>query len=157
MTVADLLEQASEINQKDPRARGDEIEILARSLAARGDTAIPELIEAAQHTNSLIAQTARVALGRMGSDAARQAIAPLLVTKNNDTIRRFALNWIGKHPSQESVDLLTDRYYSIEATSTAEWMEKEDIVRILRRVVGEYPSAQEVVIHYTDNPPNIQL
>jgi HEAT repeat protein len=110
MTVQDLLKQASEITAKDPRAKGDELEIVGRGLAAHGDAALPELLEAMKSSNSLISQAAGVALNRMTTDATFEAVNNLLQSADGNREQTFALNWIQQHPRPESVLLLKEIY-----------------------------------------------
>ena len=137
-SVQALLKEASDITEKDPRSKGEAMEAVARKIVPLGDSALPELLEARTNSNILISQTAEIALSRMNTQGAFEAISPLLKESDGSTGQVFALNWMQKNPRPESVSLLEELFNSNPHMSVV-----KKITFVLRQM--NYPQAKSLL------------
>lgn len=153
MSVAELLQQSSEIKDKDPRAQGEAMEQIALEIVELGDSALPELLEAIKNSNSLVSRTAKIALNHMNSDTTFREIVSLLQNGDN-TQKTFTLNWIQKNPRPEAIAPL------VELLKNAEQHIKHKVLGVLARM--DYPETvtaltEIVQLGYSDNKDNVAL
>ena len=101
LVLAGCSDSAKDLASSDPQARVQTIRVLA---AGGGDAAAERVASVARHEDTATATEAIVALGRMSSDRAVDALAEVAMKEERAALRQLAVTALSQHKTAKSVE-----------------------------------------------------